>query len=68
MIGADAHFYLYTKLGGWGTGGLDHIEPEALAEYERCFCRAEAIHAAGRTVGRREAALGHLRHRRPDAA
>ena len=22
------------------------IEPEALAEYERCFCRAEAIHAA----------------------
>ena len=46
MIGADARFYLYTKLGGWGAGGLDHIEPEALAEYERCFCRAEAIHAA----------------------
>jgi haloacetate dehalogenase len=46
MIGADAHFYLYTKLGGWGAGGLDHVEREALAEYERCFCRAEAIHAA----------------------
>jgi haloacetate dehalogenase len=46
MIGGDAPFYLYTKLGGWGSGGLDHVEPEALAEYERCFCRAEAIHAA----------------------
>ncbi|MDB5957188.1 alpha/beta hydrolase [Ramlibacter sp.] len=46
MIGGDAPFYLYTKLGGWGSGGLDHLEPEALADYERCFCRAEAIHAA----------------------
>ena len=25
---------------------MSHIEPQALAEYERCFCRAEAIHAA----------------------
>jgi haloacetate dehalogenase len=46
MIGADAPFYLHAKLGGWGSGGLRHIEPQALAEYERCFCRAEAIHAA----------------------
>ncbi len=46
MIGADARFYLHAKLGGWGAGGLAHIEPEALAEYERCFCRPEAIHAA----------------------
>jgi haloacetate dehalogenase len=46
MIGGDARFYLHTKLGGWGSGGLGHVEPEALAEYERCFCRAEAIHAA----------------------
>jgi haloacetate dehalogenase len=46
MIGADARMYLHTKLGGWGAGGLRHVEPEALAEYERCFCRAEAIHAA----------------------
>jgi len=47
MIGADARFYLHTKLGGWGgSGGLSHIEPQALAEYERCFCRAESIHAA----------------------
>jgi haloacetate dehalogenase len=46
MIGGDPRFYLHTKLGGWGSGGLAHIEPQALAEYERCFCRAEAIHAA----------------------
>ena len=46
MIGGDARFYLHTKLGGWGSGGLGHLEREALAEYERCFCRAEAIHAA----------------------
>ena len=46
MIGGDARFYLHAKLGGWGAGGLAHIEPEALAEYERCFCRAESIHAA----------------------
>jgi len=46
MIGGDARFYLHSKLGGWGAAGLGHIEPEALAEYERCFCRPEAIHAA----------------------
>jgi haloacetate dehalogenase len=46
MIGADAQMYLHAKLGGWGAGGLGHVEPEALEEYERCFCRAESIHAA----------------------
>ena len=46
MIGGDARFYLHAKLGGFGAGGLGHLEPEALAEYERCFCRAESIHAA----------------------
>ena len=46
MIGGDPLFYLRWTLGGWGAGGLDHIEPEALAAYERCFCRADAIHAA----------------------
>jgi len=46
MIGGDAAFYLRWTLGGWGSNGLGHIEPEALAEYERCFCRAEAIHAS----------------------
>ncbi|WP_119293124.1 alpha/beta fold hydrolase [Azohydromonas sediminis] len=46
LIGADPRFYLHAKLGGWGSGGLAHLEPRALAEYERCFARADAIHAA----------------------
>lgn len=46
MIAADARFYLHAKLGGWGAQGLDAIEPQALAEYERCFCTPEAIHGA----------------------
>ncbi len=46
MIGGNAQAYLHQKLGGWGAGGLGHIEPQALAEYERCFCRPEAIHTA----------------------
>ncbi|MBX3619832.1 MAG: alpha/beta hydrolase [Rhizobacter sp.] len=45
MIGGDALFYLRWKLGGWGSAGLGHIEPEALAEYERCFVVPESIHA-----------------------
>ena len=46
LIGAEPVFYLHAKLGGWGSGGLGHVEPRALAEYERCFCVPEAIHAA----------------------
>jgi len=46
MIGGDPAFYLRWTLGGWGAKGVTHLEPEALAEYERCFCRADAIHAA----------------------
>ena len=50
MMGANhpetAHAYLHAKLGGWGSAGLAYIEPEALAEYERCFCNAEALHTA----------------------
>jgi haloacetate dehalogenase len=49
LIGANdetARFYLHGSLGGWGAAGTAHIEPAALAEYERCFCRPDAIHAA----------------------
>ena len=46
MIGGDAKFYLHWTLGGRGGNTLSHIEPAALAEYERCFCRPEAIHGA----------------------
>ena len=45
MIGGNPLFYLHAKLGGWGSSGLGHIEPAALAEYERCFCQAQTIHA-----------------------
>jgi len=46
MIAGCARDYLHAKLGGWGAAGASHVEPEALAEYERCFRRPEAIHAA----------------------
>jgi haloacetate dehalogenase len=46
MIGGDSKFYLHWTLGGRGHDSMKHIEPEALAEYERCFCRPEAIHGA----------------------
>jgi haloacetate dehalogenase len=46
MIGGNPKDYLHAKLGGWGASGLGYIEPQALAEYERCFCTPEAIHAA----------------------
>ena len=35
MIGGDPAFYLRWTLASWGSDGLGHIEPEALAEYER---------------------------------
>ena len=38
MISGNAKAYLHAKLGGWGSQGMGYIEPEALAEYERCFC------------------------------
>ena len=46
MIGGNARYYLHWKLGGWGSNGIGHVEPQALAEYERCFCTPQAIHAA----------------------
>lgn len=46
MIGGCARDYLHAKLGGWGARGLAHVEPQALAEYERCFMRPANIHAA----------------------
>ncbi len=43
MIGGNAVRYLHGALGGLGGSGLGHIEPRALAEYERIFT-PEAIH------------------------
>ena len=44
LIGADPVYYLRRKLGAWAA--LDEFAPEALAEYERCFCDPAAIHAS----------------------
>ncbi len=46
MIEGCARDYLHAKLGGWGAAGTSYIEPQALAEYEACFCTPEAIHGA----------------------
>ncbi len=46
MIGGAPQEYIRTKLGGWGGTGTSFIEPEAMAEYERCFCNPQAIHSA----------------------
>lgn len=45
MIGASPLSYLHAKLGGWGSGGTTFFEEAAMAEYERCFCKPETIHA-----------------------
>jgi haloacetate dehalogenase len=44
MIEGAGLDYLHAKLGRWGAAGLAHLEPDALAEYERCFTPA-TIHA-----------------------
>lgn len=46
LIGNSASFLLRTTLGGWGSSGAKFIDEAAMAEYERCFCRPDAIHAA----------------------
>jgi haloacetate dehalogenase len=40
MIAGNVLNYLHTKLGGWGSDGTSFIEPEAMAEYERCMTMA----------------------------
>ena len=45
MIAGCWREYLHTKLGRWGGTGLGQFEPQALAEYERCFARPETVHA-----------------------
>ena len=46
MIGADPVSYLRWKLGGWGSASGNHVEAEAMAEYERCFSDPATIHGA----------------------
>lgn len=46
MIDGDPVAYLHAKLGGWGAGGLAYLEPQALADYERCWRNPATVHAA----------------------
>jgi haloacetate dehalogenase len=46
LVGNSAPFLLKAFLGGWGSSGHAFIDAAAMAEYERCFCRPDAIHAA----------------------
>ena len=64
LIGADPMFFLHWTLGGWGSK-LDHFDPRALAEYERCFVDPATIHATCEDY--RAAASIDLDHDRADA-
>jgi len=46
LIANSASFLLRSTLGNWGSNGAQFIDAAAMAEYERCFCRPDAIHAA----------------------
>jgi haloacetate dehalogenase len=46
LIGNSASFFLKTTLGGWGSNGEQFIDDAAMAEYERCFCNPDMVHAA----------------------
>jgi len=46
LIGNSAAFLLKTTLGNWGSNGTQFIDDAVMADYERCFCRPDAIHAA----------------------
>jgi haloacetate dehalogenase len=65
LIGADPAYYLRKKLGGWGSG-LEHFDPRAYAEYERCFLDPATIHASCEDY--RAAATVDLEHDAADAA
>ena len=45
LIGADPAAYLRSLLGAWGSDRLDCYDPEAYADYERCFSDPDARHA-----------------------
>ena len=65
MIGADPESWLRGCLSRWSMGNDRAFPPEAMAEYLRCFCDAEAIRA--RCDDYRAAAGIDLVHDRTDA-
>jgi haloacetate dehalogenase len=65
LVGNSAPFLLRTFLGGWGSSSHSFIDPAAMAEYERCFIRPDAIHSACEDY--RAAASIDLEHDAADA-
>ena len=65
LVGNSASFLLKVFLGGWGGTSHAFIDPAAMAEYERCFIRPDAIHAACEDY--RAAASIDLEHDAADA-
>ncbi|MGF2733636.1 alpha/beta fold hydrolase [Marinobacter sp. DUT-1] len=63
MIGQDPDYYLREKLRRWSAPGA-RFDPEAVAEYVRCFSSSEAIHASCEDY--RAAATIDLQHDRAD--
>jgi len=45
MIGSDPQYYLDLKLGHW-SASMGGFEPDAMAEYHRCFSDPATIHAS----------------------
>jgi haloacetate dehalogenase len=64
LIGADPEFYLRRKLLGLSGGGFNDFDPEAVAEYIRCFRNPATIHASCEDY--RAAASIDLEHDRAD--
>jgi len=64
MIGHDPKAYLQWKTGGFGGAGHSHFNPDAYAEYERCFSDPATIH--GTCEDYRAAASIDLEHDRVD--
>ncbi len=65
LIGADPLYYLHRKLKGWASEGAS-FDPQAMAEYERCFANPQTIHATCEDY--RAAATIDLEHDEADVA
>jgi haloacetate dehalogenase len=65
LIGADPTYFLRRKLGGLASK-LEHFDPRAYAEYERCFGDPATIHASCEDY--RASATIDLEHDAADAA
>lgn len=66
LIGGNPRYYLPWTSGGRHGSATEYTDPNAIAEYERCFCDPAAIHASCEDY--RAAADIDLQHDRADLA